>query len=242
MLSQSGVSVLFLARGFKKCDYIHARRRMTSAPACGVVRHRRPIGRLPRRRPARRSGDSPPGTVLTCGEAITSVHLRHHQLPRERRSRTQHPSTTPITPAPPSPTAKRDRVCISAGRHLQLRWCSGLACTTHAAMSVPAEAFDPLAVLECRRRKKFASMGCQPCSSPSWTIRALRVRPDIPAPAYGGPCHRADEERRHQMHIPGRDRLRHDRDVAASTMASLDDPVSAASAPSARLSHVRSRS
>ena len=70
-----------------------------------------------------------------------------------------------------------DRLCIP----VPLYHCFGmvlgnLACLTHGATIVyPNDGFDPLTVLQTVQDENAAPActACPPCSSPSWTIRAL---------------------------------------------------------------------
>lgn len=163
-LNQSGVSVLFLARGFKKCDYI---------ATLAAVRDQCPGLRLSMviddewgRLAAASPGTSPEDLLsrelsLSPGEAINIQYTSGTTgFPKGATlSHTNILNNAYLTGATIA-YSERDRVCIPVPFYHCFGMVLGnLACTTHgAAMVVPSEAFDPLATLECIAAEKCTSL------------------------------------------------------------------------------------
>ena len=174
---------------------------------------RRRAGRAPARAGVRRRDQHP-------------VHLRHDRLPEGRDA------LAPLDPqqrllhrrvACASPT--QDRLCIPVPFYHCFGMVLGnLGCVTHGAtMVIPAPGLRPAARRWRRSRRSAAPRctACRRCSSPSWThpefarFDLSTLRTGIMA---GSPCpiEVMKQVNEQDAHGRGDDRLRHDRDLAAS--------------------------
>jgi fatty-acyl-CoA synthase len=164
VLNQAGISVLLLARGFRKADY---------TAILAEVRSRCPALRLSL------VMDDEWGKLCNaaCGIAPEDLARREAALQFDDPINIQYTSGT--TGFPKGATlshhnilnnayfvgralgyTERDRVCIPVPFYHCFGMVLGnLACTSHgAAMVVPSEAFDPLAVLECIQAERCTSL------------------------------------------------------------------------------------
>ena len=167
VLNQSGISVP-AARARLPPDRLRAACSPRSAASCPDLRwslvHRRRLGQR-----FNRKGDSVAEAELdeARGDAAVRrrhqhpVHLRHHRLPQGRHALApQHPQQRLLRRPGAAATPRRDRVCIPVPFYHCFGMVLGnLACTAHGAcMVVPAEAYDPLTVLEAIQAERCTSL------------------------------------------------------------------------------------
>ena len=230
-LRKAGVGVLVMARGFRGSRLRgDARRGPPRLP--GPARDDRPrgrLGRVPRRRASASATPSWPRARRRCGPATRSTS----SSPRAR-------------PALPKGATLSHRNILNNGHFIGRRaalhrarprvrpgarsttasgWCCGsLACATRGAcMVVPGECVRAARPCSGGRRRSAArrSTACRRCSSPSssepgfadFDLSSLRTGIMAGAPC---PVERHDAGAHAHAHGRGDDRLRHDRDLAAS--------------------------
>ncbi len=163
-LNQSGVSFLVLAGGFRQADY---------KAMLGEVR-----GRCPALREAFVFEDGWDALLRDASKTpVDELHMRESSLQFDNPINIQYTSGTTGFPKGATLThhnilnnaffigetlkyTERDRVCIPVPFYHCFGMVLGnLACTTHgAAMVIPGEAYDPLAVMETVQQERCTSL------------------------------------------------------------------------------------
>ncbi|HWE60772.1 MAG TPA: AMP-binding protein [Chloroflexota bacterium] len=182
-LRQSGISVLVLAPGFKKSDYLGILRGL--CPEIGVAPGSWRSARLPDlREVVVLGGQAPAGMrgwqdLLALGERVTDQELARVQAAQQFDDPINIQYTSGTTGFPKGATlshhnivnngffigetmhfTEQDRLCIPVPfYHCFGMVLANLACVTHgSAMILPSEGFEPLAVLETVQAERCTAL------------------------------------------------------------------------------------